>query len=213
MPERSEASRRPHGLHGLAEIKQWNRSRTGNCGNEPSGDRPDGSFYCWAALAGARRSIRSQDPLRPHGDVDRNARTLSSWMPLHGAMRFVFPTSSPDSPTTPRRRGELSPGRVTDNQDIDSYRAWFHSGIDGIPLSLRRKSVMKKLERVCLDSPRSRDQIYSQSHCCFRLLLADECRAHSHRHNDLEFQKTVWLIRPCHGKREGHIRLQRKCDR
>ena len=107
IPERSEASRRPHGLHGLAEIKQWDRSRTGNCGNEPSGDRPDGSFYCWAALAGARRSIRSQDPLRPHGDVDRNARTLSSWMPLHGAMRFVFPTSSPGSPTTPRRRGEL----------------------------------------------------------------------------------------------------------
>ena len=52
IPERSEASRRPHGLHGLAEIKQWDRSRTGNCGNEPSGDRPDGSFYCWAALAG-----------------------------------------------------------------------------------------------------------------------------------------------------------------
>ncbi len=96
IPERSEASRRPHGLHGLAEIKQWNRSRTGNCGNEPSGDRPDGSFYCWAALAGARRSIRSQDPLRPHGDVDRNARTLSSWMPLHGAMRFVS--------SRPRRR-------------------------------------------------------------------------------------------------------------
>jgi hypothetical protein len=63
IPERSEASRRLHGLHGLAEIKQWNRSRTGNCGNEPSGDRPDGSFYCWAALAGAitpSRRCRSQ---------------------------------------------------------------------------------------------------------------------------------------------------------
>jgi hypothetical protein len=96
IPERSEAIRRPSDLHGLAEIKQWNRSRTGNCGNEPSGDRPDGSFYCWAALAGARRSIRSQDPLRPHGDVDRNARTLSSWTPLPAAMRFVFPTSSPE---------------------------------------------------------------------------------------------------------------------
>ena len=96
IPERSEASRRPHGLHGLAEIKQWNRSRTGNCGNEPSGDRPDGSFYCWAALAGARRSIRSQDPLRPHGDVDRNARTLSSWMPLSDIEpRFTYNAAAP----------------------------------------------------------------------------------------------------------------------
>jgi hypothetical protein len=108
IPERSEASRRLHGLHGLAEIKQWNRSRTGNCGNEPSGDRPDGSFYCWAALAGARRSIRSQDPLRPHGDVDRNARTLSSWMPLHGAMKI--------------RLSDLKP-RFTCNAAVNSPRA------------------------------------------------------------------------------------------
>ena len=28
----------------LAEIRQWNRSRTGSCRKEPSGDRPDGSF-------------------------------------------------------------------------------------------------------------------------------------------------------------------------
>jgi hypothetical protein len=31
-------------LHGLAEIQRRNRSRTGSCGNEPFGARPDGSF-------------------------------------------------------------------------------------------------------------------------------------------------------------------------
>ncbi len=51
ISERSEANPKTASLHGLAEIKQWNRSRTGNCGNEPSGDRPDGSFYCLYALA------------------------------------------------------------------------------------------------------------------------------------------------------------------
>lgn len=32
IPERSEASPKTGGLHSLAEIKRWNRSRTGNCG-------------------------------------------------------------------------------------------------------------------------------------------------------------------------------------
>ena len=104
-------------------------------------------------------------------------------------------------------------GRITDSWDIDSCRASFHSGIDEIPPSPRRKSVMKTLERVCLDSPGSRDRIYSQSHCRVRLLHADEYTAHNHRHNDLELPKIVWLIRPCHDKRGGHIRVPRKCDR
>ena len=93
IPERSEASRRLHGLHGLAEIKQWNRSRTGNCGNEPSGDRPGGSFYCWAALARVRgRSIR---PQCSHSIVVDSA-------PWSDEVRLC--DSSPGSPTTSRRR-------------------------------------------------------------------------------------------------------------
>ena len=36
--------RRWRSFAGLAEIERWNRSRTGSCGNEPSGARPDGSF-------------------------------------------------------------------------------------------------------------------------------------------------------------------------
>jgi hypothetical protein len=45
IPNDQRPVRRPLGFHGLAEIKRWNRSRTGNCGKEPSGDRPDGSCY------------------------------------------------------------------------------------------------------------------------------------------------------------------------
>lgn len=101
----------------------------------------------------------------------------------------------------------------TDKQDIDSYRAWFHSGTVGIPHSLRRNSVMKMLERAFLDFPGSRDRNYTESHCSFRLRLADECRARDRPHNELEFQRIGCLIRPYHGKREGHIRLQRRRDR
>jgi len=72
---------------------------------------------------------------------------------------------------------------------------------------------MKTLERVCLDSPRSQAQIDTASHCSFRRLRADEHRARDHPHNELAVQSTACLIRPCHGKREGHIRLQRRCDR
>ena len=50
IPNDQRPVRRPLGFHGLAEIKQWNRSRTGNCGKEPSGDRPDGSCYLSAHL-------------------------------------------------------------------------------------------------------------------------------------------------------------------
>ena len=60
IPNDQRPVRRPLGFHGLAEIKQWNRSRTGNCGKEPSGDRPDGSCYCWHALA--RMRGRALDP-------------------------------------------------------------------------------------------------------------------------------------------------------
>jgi hypothetical protein len=113
----------------------------------------------------------------------------------------------------PPRTVTSSPDRVTDNSDMESYQAWFHSGIDGILFSLRRKPAMKKLERACLDSAESRDQIDIQSHCSFRPRRADECKVHSHRHDGLWFQRTLCLTRPCCDKRAGHIRLQRKCDR
>jgi hypothetical protein len=37
--------RRWRSFTGLAEIQRWNRSRTGSCGNEPSGSRPGGHFF------------------------------------------------------------------------------------------------------------------------------------------------------------------------
>ena len=37
--------RRQRSFTGLAEIQRRNRSRTGSCGNEPFGSRPDGLFF------------------------------------------------------------------------------------------------------------------------------------------------------------------------
>lgn len=37
--------RRRRSFKGLGEIQRRNRSRTGSCGNEPFGARPDGSFF------------------------------------------------------------------------------------------------------------------------------------------------------------------------
>ena len=67
IPERSEASpktarsSRPRRNQAMEPVTNRQLRK------EPSGDRPDGSFYCWPALAGARpfnQITRSITPLR-----------------------------------------------------------------------------------------------------------------------------------------------------
>jgi hypothetical protein len=55
--------RRQRSFTDLAEIQRWNRSRTGSCGNEPSGSRPGGRFFSNQTEACLRQSEPRPRPL------------------------------------------------------------------------------------------------------------------------------------------------------